>query len=541
MIFAESADGKVILNKLRLNSEQGEPVIHFILRLYGNYIIILPVIVLLGLLFQKNYINEPPSYRHTWAQADHYALAQRFTENGLNFFKPETYVLNHQFPNDMRVPAAESITAVDFPVHNYIPAVIMKLLHVDDPWIFRGYVLLYSFIGLFFLYKLAFFISRDFFKSLFIVIFAGTSPVFAYYQGSFLPSIPSFSNAVIGMYFYALFINKNKDSHFVLSVLFLTLSALSRTTFLIPLFAVLGWEFIRILKKRSTFKGKILPVILSFSALGGYFLYNAYLRENYGSLFLNHLMPAKSFEEVMNVWNTVSEHWLDQYFSLFHYILLGVILAIYFYLAFKRKVEKADIRAILFPALLMLFGCLLFTVAMWKQFEHHEYYFLDTFFLPVILILIVMLSKIYIPRSAIINMLIVIGLSVPMILNAVETQNEKRVIQEWNRPSRSVVNYINAEEFLNAAGVRKDDKMLVMGTQAPNVPFFQIKRKGYAVIYPNREWILKAVDWDYDYIIAEKGFLKEDILDHYPEFATEFEIVHKDEKLLLFKKINSGK
>ena len=104
-------------------------------------VLALMIIVFLGVLFQKSYINEFPSYTHAWAQSDRFALAKGFVNNDLNFLKPETFVLNHQFPDDWKVPSKESITAVDFPIHDYIPAVFMKLSGNSSPWIFRIYTL----------------------------------------------------------------------------------------------------------------------------------------------------------------------------------------------------------------------------------------------------------------------------------------------------------------------------------------------------------------------------------------------------------------
>jgi hypothetical protein len=205
-----------------------------------NYIA-LAVIFVLGITFHFKYINEFPSHIHAWTQADRYALSLGFVNNKLNFFKPQTYVITNG-GDTAQVQSAlnESITAVDFPIHDYIPALIMKFSGVKSPWIFRAYILLYSFIGLFFLFRLSYLITADLFKSIFILLFAATSPVFIYYQGGFLPTIPSLANAIIGIYFFFVHLQKNEQKAFNLSILFFTLATLSRSTFVIPLLAVLG-------------------------------------------------------------------------------------------------------------------------------------------------------------------------------------------------------------------------------------------------------------------------------------------------------------
>ena len=91
------------------------------------------VIIGFGLTFQYKYLNEFPSHIHAWAQADRYALSLGFLENGLDFFKPQTYIYNHQFPHKWEVPSETSITAVDFPIHDYVvPAVLMKITGITS-------------------------------------------------------------------------------------------------------------------------------------------------------------------------------------------------------------------------------------------------------------------------------------------------------------------------------------------------------------------------------------------------------------------------
>ena len=100
-------------------------------------------------------MDEFPKFIHGWAQSDRYALAQGFINNGFNLFKPETLVYNHQFPTNWLRPSNSTITAVDFPIHEYMVAIIMTIVNSTAPLVFRLYTLLYSFVGLFFLYKLS--------------------------------------------------------------------------------------------------------------------------------------------------------------------------------------------------------------------------------------------------------------------------------------------------------------------------------------------------------------------------------------------------
>src|ERR1039457_4980267 len=155
------------------------------------------ILMLTGLVFQWKYLNEFPSHIHAWAQSDRYALALGFNRNEFDFFLPQTFVLNHQFPGGHEFANKTTITAVDFPIHDYMAALLMNLFGTTAPWVFRLYILVYSLIGLFFLYKTSELLVRNKLLSILMVIFASTSRVFIYYQAGFLPSVPSVSNAFI--------------------------------------------------------------------------------------------------------------------------------------------------------------------------------------------------------------------------------------------------------------------------------------------------------------------------------------------------------
>jgi len=141
---------------------------------------------LLTFILHKQYLNEFPSYTHAWSQSDRYALANGFVDNDLNFFKPQTLVYNHPIPNKWDTADSTRITAVDFPIHDYIPAIFMKIAGNKSPFFFRTYILLYGFLGLLFLYKLSKQLGNSILISFFITILAATSPVFVYYHSGFI-------------------------------------------------------------------------------------------------------------------------------------------------------------------------------------------------------------------------------------------------------------------------------------------------------------------------------------------------------------------
>ena len=136
---------------------------------------------------------------------------------------------------------------------------------------------------------------------------------------------------------------------------------------------------------------------MSVLIIVSYQFYNNYLREIYGSIFLNHFLPATTFKEAKEIIKEVYKNWATQYFSVIHYLVIIslIIIALFFIIRKKIKLtrETSQFWLLIFA---MFIGYFAFAVLMLKQFPAHDYYFLDTFFLPIILFLIAVIS--YIPE-----------------------------------------------------------------------------------------------------------------------------------------------
>ncbi len=495
------------------------------------------IILFLGFLFHHKYINEFPSYIHAWSQSDRYALALGFVNNDLNFFKPETFSLlkNAEAIDEWKYPSDNSITAVDFPIHDFLPAFFMKITGNSSPFIFRVYILLYSFIGLLFLFKLSQFWSKSFLKSILILIFAATSPVFVYYQGGFMPTIPSLSNSIIGIYLYSLYLSNSDNKYFNFSLLFLTIAALCRTTFAIPLIAILCFEFLRILKGNTKLIPKLLPILLSIVFILIYSFYNGHLRDKFGSIFLNQILPAKNFNEALEMIKIAIKNWGVQYFSIIHYLLLiCLVLASVFYLLSKKTRILDKTANLILLVLIMFIGCIASSILMLRQFPDHDYYFLDTFYLPVILLLIFLVTIIPLEnskRNNSIYLITILLLSISMIVNAVNTQKSRRKTGYWDRTTSTINNFKGMENYLDSISIPKNSKMLVLDANAPNIPLILMNRKGYPIILNKKEYIERALKWDYDYIVFQNEFFLSEIYSVYPEIISRIKKVVDNGKI----------
>src|SRR5689334_785105 len=165
--------------------------------------------------FFRDSISLFPSFIHAWTQSDRYALALGFLKNGFDFFHPRTFNLE----------TIDGVTRVDFPIHEYIVALLMKITGLEGPVVFRLYDAVYAVVGLVFAARLSMLFIPSLSRTVFLVLFLFVSPVFLYYADGFLPSIPSLSNLFIGYYFYFRYTKRFARKDFRLALLFLTLAA----------------------------------------------------------------------------------------------------------------------------------------------------------------------------------------------------------------------------------------------------------------------------------------------------------------------------
>lgn len=480
--------------------------------------IALCVIGLVSFLVQVKTLNEFPQYIHSWAQCDRYALALGFVSNGEDFFHPQTYVMNNQFPGEFMVPRETTITSVDFPIHDYLVSFVMRIAQSEEPWCFRWYVLLYSIVGLYFLYKLTALFTPCLTRSLFVVLFALSSPVFLYYQAGFLPTIPSLANAMIGLYYFVCFLKTERRKFFYLCLLFVTLAALARLPFAILLVAIGCFEAFYVLKNRRLEGYKILGFVLALSCIIGYYLYNGYLRKHYGSLFLNYIIPATSFSDFAEFTKTALKTWSFQYFNILSYLIFVMVALVGGYNALRnRKNITLPEKQFLFLTAILFGGCGLYYILMCYQFMNHDYYFLDTFYLPVIGLFLFFVLKwpgLPVPGARLWGALSLL-VFVPVFLFSREKLQERIALFDTAGTS-TADNYKGADRLLDSLKIPEDARLLIFGNDGSNNAFILLKRKGFVIIEPDSAKIATALQWPYDYIVADDEAMISKVYNHDP-------------------------
>lgn len=466
-----------------------------------------------------------PSYVHAWTQTDRLALAMNFQENGFDFFHPATYNLLTK----------DGITQVDFPIHDYLIALLSSVLDWDLVSCFRWYNLLYSLLGLFFFYRTLLLFQLSDQRAVFGTLFLSTIPFYLYYQNGFLASAPSFANFLLALYFFKKAELNHKFKHYLLAACFFTLAALSRTPFVLFLLAFLGHQVYKVFQhKQGNFKD-ILPASIGFFLVLVYYFYNQYLAATYGSMFLSELLALNSLESIQTLLSNLYSRWLGDLLSPFHFISLLILLVFVF--LNKKNVAKSpngDWQA--FTGLSVL-GVLSFFIAMGRQFGEHDYYFLDSFLPLLALLLIYLLKKAHIPKVWYTPFATWCLISSFYFYSYGKQVLVDRYTPAWNdRIEYAYSVYEASKEDLANWGVSPKDTLLVLDAVSTNMPFTVWKNRGYTLLNSGKEYVQEALKKDFTYVIILDSNLVSDTWKDYPDLVKQLDLKAHNGQLGLYSK-----
>jgi hypothetical protein len=471
-------------------------------RAFYEAVVFFLIVFSLSIFLFKDSIALFPSFIHAWTQSDRYALALGFLNNDFDFFHPQTFNLI----------TTRGITQVDFPINEYIVAFIMWMTGMHVPMMFRIYILMYGLVGLYFLFKLTRYLGGTFFNSLFVSLFIFSCPVFAYYLDGFIPSIPSFSNCIIAFYFFFRYQQSQGKKDFSFAILFFTLAALSRTPFVIFLFAAFCTQILFYFRKKRASRFELKIFLLGFASVIIYYLYNSYLQSHFGSQFLSALLIPDSLNELKEITIRVIDSWKLEYFTKYHYFALVIILCTLPFKSLAREGSKKTV--IIFYLWISFTGVLMYFLVMARQFPAHDYYFIDSFYPVVSLFLAYAVARIKSLSKPFSAVVILTGcIFIFFFLNAVKKANAERYrTQPWDRAEMTRQNFTGTEVFFDSIGVPRTAKVLVIDSYTTNTALILMNRMGYTVITTSKKNIDAAMKKPFDIVAIQNCFVVSEVL-----------------------------
>lgn len=472
------------------------------------------VIIGLGLLLGGWSIGRFPSLLRPWEQCDWYSVTIGFTNNGYDLFHPETLIYNKEFPDYWQKANESTITAADFPIHNYIAALLMTLFDSSAPTTYHIWTLLCSLAGMWFLYLLGRRLTGSKLKAIAITAFAMMTPVYSLYFVSFLPSIPAVACILAGLWAYVKYYQEERQLYWNIAIGLLTLGALMRTSQAVVLVAVCGYELLRIIRRDTPLLNKIPAVLLSGAFIGGYMMWNTHLRTVYGSLFLPWLKPLQGWNDITTIW----ERYHYVYFSLPQLIVICALILAAVVTVIKCKRTSNDKNHHHLPLWVLwaiwLFGELFFFLAMGNQFIDHDYYFLDSFYLLVIVGVILLAKLLPLPKKTVwqaVTLVCMLTMLWPLYRATYNTHKE--YTEGYSLANSCYPNYKGSGQWLDEIGISRDARILSVASFPQNMPFILMGRKGYIVQWAGDDFDMSgllsiALTFPFDYVVTEEWYLQ---------------------------------
>lgn len=488
-------------------------------------------ILLLGAIYLfHDSMSLAPAHVHSWTQSDRLAIAMNFQDNGFDFFHPATYNLLTK----------DGITQVDFPIHDYLIALISFVSGMEISFTFRLYNLCFFLLGLFFFFRACRLLNIDSVISISITLFVGTLPFLVYYQNGFLPSIPSLASFFIGMYFMIKSFNLGNVKAYYVGITFFTIAALARIPFTVFLIALIGTLTFPIIKGRRIDWKKIFPPLIGLLMVIAYFFYNRQLADEYGSMFLSSFRTAESSSDLWQTIQASMERWSGQLLSPFHWLIVIALIALYF--KQKKGVQSSDRdRFLKVFTLISLIGMLCYFILMSLQFIDHDYYYIDSL-LPILCFVAIYglrgkaVSEKWYSASA--AFLFITGLS--MFSYAKSNQDYRYGSSEEGRVNYHYQVFERSANDLESWGVKKEDTLAVFDISSTNLPFISWQQKGYTSLSSGENQAKELLAKPFDYAFLIDSFKVSDSYFDYPDLAKQLQYLNGNGEISIYRKNTSS-
>lgn len=475
---------------------------------YGIYFLIL----LVGISFLYGYhkiIFYSPYSNHQWRQTDGLSIALNYFKEGMKFFEPK---IHFQYSDDGKAIG-------EFPVIYYINAAIWK---VTGQSYFTARLLNLSivFTGFIALYKTVYILSKSYFTSMVIPIFAFCSPLIAFYSNNFLVNVPALSLVFISWYFLVRYSKSKRVKHLIFFSLYGSLAVLLRSTMLIglaPVFLIFFLEKIKLFKPKL-FTQKLwvefivlsLPCIFLFSWL---LFVNNYNTTNNSIYFLTQTRTLWSIDwnEIKSIWNSFNKDILPTIYHKGVLLLFAGLIILMF-----ARIKQINKYLVVFN--LTIFFALTFYIILWyANLNVHDYYLIELFlFVPPLLLSISDYSKNKLSRFyhsikikvALVSILLFSLLySVVLmrqkynfrktVFTSILLPEEKIKLWDWfhwdyNSKLRA---YETITPYLRRIGINREDIVVSIPDQSTNISLFFMDQKGYTSLYQDEISIKDQLDY----------------------------------------------
>ncbi len=485
---------------------------------------------LVSYLFPLEPFSEFPDGVHLWAQSDYLSIINLYNENGHDLVSPSTYVLNPEFPDNGLRYYRTTETAGDLQFQPWLISFFVDDA-VSDIVIVRIYYCFFALLLLIFIFEIINLVTACYWSALLVAFFFFCTPLFQYYSTAVLPGLGSLTFAAAGVFVYAKYLKSEKG--LLAAILLLLFAAMMRSTNYMWLLAILGIEVFARIRLGRVRKNDLWILLLVFVGIVFHFIVLKSVDENRGSIFLSSLMPFGSFREWMDGLEYLKDNVTKLYFHRAQWVALLVVLVIFLCQFWNARSDSWNLLTVIF----FLFA-ISFFIAMGKQFIHHDYYFLEVFFLPIVLLFsqkIIFLKRIF-PKGYYFFHVLVLLVLFPSWFHARSLAGERSKSNPESRITKTLNDYQGLGTYLDSLGYDRETVLFVPDATVPNLPLLLSERRGYSNMTTTKERLSEMIIWPWDLVLVQRDFVLSDIHSVNPVFFEKLEIVGSHRGLLLLRR-----
>ncbi|NJO89159.1 MAG: hypothetical protein HC831_09520 [Chloroflexia bacterium] len=442
-----------------------------------------------------------PQSIHQWRQCDCLSITLNYYNENVGFFEPQMHYLGKD---------GTGKTVSDCPIIYYSVAKLWKVFGYHE-FIYRLVVLTLCFLGLVALMKTIEKILNDSFIAIFISLLMYTSAILVYYSNNFLMNVPSFSLALIAIFFFYRFYETERSLFLWISMLFYLLGGLLKIPALTSFIAILGafvvesFGLVKLNNGKRLFSKpakQILPFLVVIAVIIAWYNYAYLYNQKYNSgIFLIGTLAIwdLSYERI----STIIEHawilWFDSYHSPYIQYILVLLVIILF--VFRKKINKLLLLLTAFLAI----GFILFILLWFSVFDQHDYYLINQliFMIAILLTFFHFIrkhhKKIFTNGWFRIALLLILFQNVFHCRNIIDMRYNSWP-NDWHKSQFQALETITP--FLDSIGVKHNDKVLFMNDGSFNIPLYLMERKGYTAYWSTSEDVVKERANQVDYVIT---------------------------------------
>jgi len=398
--------------------------------------------------------------------------------------------------------------ASDFPLVQYTIAQIWKITGKSE-LIFRLIELSFLFMGLFFIYKLALYWTKNYFLSIATAALVFTAPILAYYGATFLSDVQAFGLICGGFYFIIKWLSEKKLKQLVVAVLFFLFAGWCKMSsvfvYAIALLLV-AREFIIGIRSSDLNYKKINLIdlaLLFFPFIAWYFWYhhaNNYNNQHPNGFFLIGILPiwGLNAERQHFILMKLLSEILPQ--MLHSSVLLTLFIIIIAFSISKIKRFFSEEYIIIIGGFFMFF---LYMILFYQVFDVHDYYLITM--LSIWAIILCLLVKIWnsslgvLLQSNISRIFIIIFIGLLTCLSGIKARGRINFNDKWmpksiayNETEYKLMEYFSWYDHtryevledpsfnIDKLGITKQDIVLCIGDKTINRALYLIDRLGYS-------------------------------------------------------------